>query len=73
MTIDDLLKCSEEYTRAQFESASKRLAWEIAFKHDIGIHEVDDLIREHRYIHTADCPEDEYLELMSFAKAVGWR
>jgi hypothetical protein len=34
--------------------------------------EVHEIIREHRYEHSAEDPEDDYIGLMAMARTMGW-
>jgi hypothetical protein len=61
-----------EYTRAQFEADRTRLLARLCDKHAIAESEVDTLIREHNYTHSAEDPEDEYIGIMAMARAAGW-
>lgn len=61
-----------EYTREQFEADRARLLARISTKHGISESDVDVLIREHRYVHSAEDPEDEYIQIMAMARAAGW-
>ena len=72
-SLEQLLKeCSEEYTREQFEADRVRVIAVLCAKHGISESEVDALIREHRYTHSFEDPEDEYIQIMAFARAAGW-
>lgn len=73
-TIHELLEefGDPPYTQEQFEADRARLLARICAKHGIEESEVDALIREHRYVHTAEDPEDEYMQLMTIARHVGW-
>jgi hypothetical protein len=71
--IDELLvDCSVEYTREQCEADRKRLLAVISTKHGIAESDVDALIRDHRYVHTAEDPEDEYIQVLAFARHANW-
>ena len=61
-----------EYTREQFEADRVRLLAVICAKHNITESEVDALIKEHRYTHSAEDPEDEYIQIMAMAGIAGW-
>ena len=61
-----------EYTREQFEADRVRLVSVLCAKHDIAESEVDVLIREHRYTHSYEDPEDEYIQIMAMARVAGW-
>ncbi len=67
-TIEELIAHSEPYTREQIEADRVRLRAAIAAKHGIAESEVDALIREHRYEHSADDIEDEYIGVLAFAR-----
>ncbi|HSX23035.1 MAG TPA: hypothetical protein VLE97_09700 [Gaiellaceae bacterium] len=72
-TIEELLaECSEVYTRERFDADRARLVARLCAKHGIAASEIDSLIREHRYEHTAEDPEDEWIQIMAFARAAGW-
>lgn len=72
-TLDELLtEFADIYTRERFESDRDRLLTRLCEKHGITKPEVDALIREHRYVHSAEDPEDEYIELMTIAQYTGW-
>ena len=72
-TIEELLaECSDVYTRERFDADRARLAARLCAKHGIAESEIDSLIREHRYEHTAEDPEDEWIQIMAFARAAGW-
>lgn len=62
----------DEYTREQFEADRARLLTAIAAKHGIAESEVDVLIKEHRYEHSAEDLEDEYIQAMAMARGAGW-
>lgn len=72
--IDDLLKefGDSYYTREEFEADRARLLTRLCAKHGITESEVDTLIREHNYTHSAEDPEDEYIGIMTMADAAGW-
>lgn len=70
--IGDLLESVPVYTREEFEVDHARVVAAICAKHGITEDEVPKLIREHRYEHTFDCPEDEWIEIMTFARHAGW-
>lgn len=61
-----------EYTREKFDEDRARLLAVICTKHGITEAEVDVLIKEHRYSHSFDDPEDEYIGIMAMARAAGW-
>ena len=63
---------ASEYTREQFEADRVRLLAVISAKHGIAESEVDLLIREHRYTHSFEDPEDEYIQIMAMARGAGW-
>lgn len=60
------------FTRERFDADRKRLAARLCEKHGITEDEIDALIREHRYEHTDEDPEEEWMEIMSFARVAGW-
>ena len=72
--IDDLLKefGDPEYTREQFNEDRARLLARLCAKHNVTEPEVDALIRDHNYTHSAEDPEDEYIQIMAMARAAGW-
>jgi hypothetical protein len=72
-TIEELLaEFSDVYTREQFMADRTRLLARLCAKHGITEPEVDMLIRAHRYVHSAEDPEDEYIQIMTIARNVGW-
>ena len=61
-TLEELLaEFNDVYTREQFEADRSRLLSQLCAKHGITEPEVDILIRAHRYVHSAEDPEDEYI------------
>jgi hypothetical protein len=74
MSIEELLKefGDHEYTREQFEADRARLRARICAKHGIEDAEVDALIREHRYAHSAEDLEDQYIQVMAMGRCAGW-
>lgn len=72
--VDELLEefGDPEYTRDQFEADRVRVLTVLCAKHDIAESEVDTLIKEHRYTHSFEDPEDEYIQIMAMARAAGW-
>lgn len=60
------------YTQEQFEIDRTRLLAVIGDKHGVAESEVDTLIREHRYEHSFEDPEDRYIQIMAMARAAGW-
>lgn len=60
------------YTREQFAEDHARLLAVLAAKHGIAEHEVPELIRTHNYTHSFEDPEDEYIQIMTFARHAGW-
>jgi hypothetical protein len=74
-SIEELLEEFNDppYTREQFEADFARVVARISAKHGITEPEVDALIREHRYTHSAEDIEDEYIQLMAIAAHTGWR
>jgi hypothetical protein len=73
-TIEDLIAEGgvDAYTREQFEEDRARLLVAIAAKHGIAESEVEALIKEHRYEHSAEDLEDEYIQAMAMARGAGW-
>lgn len=63
---------SHEYTRERFNADRARLVARLCEKHKIAASEIESLIREHRYEHTAEDPEDEWIQIMAFARVAGW-
>ena len=61
-----------EYTQEQFNADRARLLAVLSAKHGVAESEVDVLIREHRYTHSAEDPEDEYIGIMAMARVAGW-
>ena len=61
-----------EYTREKFEKDRARLIARLCEKHGIEESALDSLIREHRYTHSAEDPEDDYMEIMEMGRAAGW-
>lgn len=74
MSIEELLEefADEPYTREQFEADRARLRALICAKHGIEDAEVDALIREHRYVHSAEDLEDQYIQVMAMGRCAGW-
>jgi hypothetical protein len=73
MSIEELLEeFSDRYTREQFKADRVRLRALICAKHGIKDAAVDALIREHRYVHSAEDLEDEYIQVMAMGRAAGW-
>ena len=60
------------YTRERFDADRARLVARLCEKHNIAEAEIDALIREHRYVHTDEDPEDEWIKIMAFASVAGW-
>ena len=72
-TIEELLeKWSDPYTREQFDADYARVVARICEKHGISESEVEGLIREHRYTHSAEDIEDEYIQITTMAHYAGW-
>jgi len=72
-SMEDLLtELSEPYTREQFEEDRSRIIARLCAKHGVSEAELPALIREHRYEHSSEDPEDEYIQLMAIARATGW-
>jgi hypothetical protein len=74
MSIEALLTEFNDppYTREKFEADRARLIAVICAKHGIAESEVHTLIAEHRYVHTEEDPEDEYIQIMEMAHYAGW-
>ncbi len=72
--IDDLFDEDDLglYTRERFEADRTRLLTRLCAKHGIETSEVDTLIRDHRYEHSEEDPEDEYIAVMALGHAAGW-
>jgi len=70
--IDDLLEDIDPYTRDQFDTDYARIVARLCEKHGISSDEIDALIREHRYEHSGEDPEQEYIEIMTMARVAGW-
>jgi hypothetical protein len=71
MSVEQLLEeFGDEYMREQFEADRVRLRARICTKR--GIDDVDALIREHRYVHSAEDLEDEYIHVIAMGRAAGW-
>lgn len=72
--IDQLLEEFGDlgYTHEQFEADRARLLARLCAKHGVEKSEIDALIREHRYVHSADDPEDEYIQVMAMGRAARW-
>lgn len=71
-TIEDLLADSEPYTREQFDADRARLVARLCAKHNITEPEIESLLREHRYEHSGEDPEDEYMGVMALGRTAGW-
>lgn len=74
-TIEELLAefGDEPYTREQYDKDFARVLARLCEKHGVATRaEIDLIIREHCYEHTAEDPEDEYIALMALARATGW-
>lgn len=61
-----------EYTRERFEADRDRLVARLCGKHGISATEIDALIREHRYQHSGEDPEEEYMQVMTMGRAARW-
>lgn len=68
MSITELLKKCEPYTREECVADLQRITQRICEKHGIQPSQVRDLIREHRYDHDAEDIEDEWIKLRPFAE-----
>jgi hypothetical protein len=72
-TLEELLaEVTDVYTREQFMADRTRLLARLCAKHGISEPEIDMLIREHRYVHSVEDPEDEYIQIMELARHEGW-
>ena len=73
-SIEELLAefADAVYTRERFMTDRTRLLARLCEKHSITEPEVDALIREHRYVHSAEDPEHEYIWIMGIARHEGW-
>jgi hypothetical protein len=73
-SIDDLIEEFDDapYTRERFDADRARLIAVLCAKHGVAASEVDTLIKEHRYAHSFEDPEDEYIQIMALARAAGW-
>ncbi len=73
-TIEDLLAEFNDppYTREQFEADYTRIVKRLCEKHGVTASEIPALVSEHRYEHSYEDPEDEYMELMTIARVTGW-
>ena len=72
--LDDLFDDDDRglYTRERFDADRTRLLTRLCAKHGIEASEVDALIRDHRYEHSEEDPEDEYISVMTMGHAAGW-
>lgn len=73
-TMEHLLEefSDSPYMKEQFRADFARVVARICAKHSITEPEVDALIREHRYTHSAEDIEDEYIQLMAIGRHTGW-
>ena len=72
MYVDELLEESE-LTEEQFGKKFARVLARLCEKHGVTTQaEVHEIISAHRYRHTEEDPEDEYIQLMAVARATGW-
>lgn len=71
--MSPLEEFSEPYTREKFEADRARLLAVISAKHGIAESEVHMLIAEHRYVHSEEDPEAEYIQIMAMARHAGWQ
>lgn len=72
-SIEDLIEdFGETYSRERFEEDRALLLAVLCAKHGVAESEVDTLIKEHRYTHSFEDPEDEYIQIMAMARAAGW-
>lgn len=72
-TIEELLACAgEPTTREEWQADVDRIIDRLCEKHGITEPEIEGLIREHRYQHSGEDPEDEWIWLAAAARAAGW-
>jgi hypothetical protein len=74
-TIEELLdECSDApYTREQYDVDLARVLAVLCAKHGVTTRaEVHEIIRAHRYEHSDEDPEDEYIQLMAVSRTMGW-
>ena len=74
-TIEELLVefGDAPYTRAQSDKDFARVLARLCEKHGVTTRaEVHEIIREHRYEHSGEDPEEDYINLMAIARATGW-
>lgn len=74
-TINELLVelDHEPYTRERYDADFARVLARLCEKHGVTTHaEVRQIIREHRYAHSGEDPEQDYIELMALARSTGW-
>jgi hypothetical protein len=63
----------EPYTRERYDADLARVLAVLCAKHGVTTRaEVHEIIREHRYEHSAEDPEDDYIGLMAMARTMGW-
>lgn len=70
--IEEIIRLSEPYTREQFDAKRTRVLARLCDKHGITEAEIEPLIREHRYTHSEEDIEEEYIELAAIARTCGW-
>jgi hypothetical protein len=73
-TIEELIDALgvDEYMREQFDTDRARLTARLCAKHGVNEAEIDTLIRDHRYEHSGEDPEDDYMHVMAMGRAAGW-
>ena len=60
------------YTRARYDADLARVLTVLCAKHGVTTRdEVHEIIREHRYEHSGEDPEDD-IGLMAMARTMGW-
>lgn len=73
MTMEEFLKeFGDPYTREQYDQDLARVVSILCAKHGISESEIEPLIAAHRYVHTAEDPEEDWIGLMAFADVAGW-
>ena len=73
-TIEDLLAdIGDHYTREQYDEEFARVLKRLCEKHGVTTHaEVNAIVSEHRYEHSGEDPEQDYIELAVMAQHCGW-
>lgn len=60
------------YTRERYDADRSRVLARLTEKHGVEGEELRQLIAAHRYIHTEEDPEEEYLHLWAVSSEMGW-